>query len=235
VFAVAAKGEEEEEEEGGKMDDYQQAKREFDLVVSNALEDSPSRQLARQKLQKVRSLRGGAASSPLYHAVLEDMIGGLGSGKKRHGAASAGTPSHSHSAPTKSGFVVFFGRRVPRAELQGASLYKVARLWMLDSPSTEAASDAPIDVFNMPPLAAPSEPPLRAQRSGDQNKSKRVEALIRGKRERADSIEELRQQMLQSAKKSRQQELARLAAVEKNSSARLLHLEARTNVSLHNK
>ncbi len=205
------------------MDDFQVAKLEFEAVVNNALEDSPSRQLARQKLQKVRSLRGGATASPLYHAVLEDMIGGsLGPAKK----------SSKSTAPR--GHVLLQGRRVSKAELQGASLYKLARLWMADSPQPEEPPHSSIDVFNLPPLPPRSDNTPDKTPKADADKARAVEARMCDKRECTLSIEELRAETVLAAKRSRAQHVAELDAKEKGS-ARLLHLEARTNVSLRDK
>ena len=219
------------------MDDYQQAKREFDLVVSNALEDSPSRQLARQKLQKVRSLRGGAASSPLYHAVLEDMIGGLGSTKKgRNNSNNSNSNNNNNNNNTNTntkGFAIFYGRKVARSELAGASLYRLARLYMLDAPTHEQIPESSIDVFNLPP--APTIVSAAPARLGDPEKARAVESSLKNKRTRLESTDDLRQQKLENAKKSRTAELTRLEERERTYSARLLHLETRTNVSLHSK
>ncbi len=203
------------------MDDFQVAKLEFEAVVNNALEDSPSRQLARQKLQKVRSLRGTATASPLYHAVLEDMIGGgLGSGKK----------SARHGAPR--GHVLLHGRRVPKAELQGATLHKLARLWLLDSPTAQE-QDSSIDVFNMPPLPPREYAEPAAEPAGRPTKRAAVEQVLHGGGVR-ETAEQLRAQVVQRGRRSRAAHIAQLKAQEKQS-ARLLHLEARLNVSLRDK
>ena len=184
------------------------------------MEDSPSRQFARQKLQKVRNMNA-TSSSPLYRAALEEMAGGLGTSSRKRGRWQP------------QGFVSVHGRKMPRNEVDDATLYQLARLWMLDTATPCDDSEPTIDIFNLPPVSASK------QRSTCLSEEKKlanriaVEKMMQeAGRDPSENIDALREELQNRSKASRRKLVSELLAIEAESAERLRRFEDKTGIRL---
>lgn len=175
---------------------------------------------------------GGATSSPLYRAALEEMAGGLGSGRRRPASSGPSTPSRS----TVVRFALVEGRKVAKRVLEERpSLYGLAHRWMQDTPMASHTPEPPLDVFNLP--SPPPPPPLPPALSSEMRSAKRakVDELVASPASRKNGqveAEVLRANLLEHAKQERRRTLEQMRQAEIQCGARLTHLEETTTVRL---
>lgn len=208
--------------------DFNTAKSEFEAVVEGFYEDSPSRQMARQKLQHVRSL--GTTGSPLYRAALEEMAGGLGTNNAKRTRNNPILVKGRKVREREEERENITKRKVPRMGLKSKSLYHVLKLWSTDN-GTPLINEPVIDVYNLPSLPKESVRDKDKDKDKDSGKRKRVEDVL-NEEQQEESRETLLEDMVKRAKESKARDVKVLAERETLYHPRLLALEDMTKVPL---
>lgn len=211
---------------------FKKAKSEFEHAIEGAMEDSPSRQMARQKLQHVRSL--GNTGSPLYRAALEEMAGGLGQVHTCFLSLVLKTNTIKGKRRPQNVSILLNRRKVPRKGLQNKSLYHLLKLWSTDN-GTPLISEPIIDVYNLPPVPVVDAVVAPVPSHTPKKKRAAVEALLKRKSSASSSSEELLQDVVKHAKQRKVEVLKELEDREQLYDTRLSSLEEKTNVKLTKK